>query len=246
MGDVSYATAPFPVRDDLAAAHRRAFAELSRPGAWWSGAERVAIAEEVRRARHCALCLTRKTSLSPAAGSGPHDTVGAFPEATVEAIHRIASDPARLSRGFFEKALAGGLSPDAYVELVGVVTQVVAVDAFCRALGAPLHPLPAPLPGEPSRYRPVGVAAGEAWVPMISQGAAAEAEQDLLPGGRAPNVARALSLVPDAARAMRALLAAQYVPIERVPDVTFSERALTRAQMELVAGRVSALNECFY
>jgi hypothetical protein len=45
---------------------------------------------------------------------------------------------------------------------------------------------------------------------------------------------------------MRALGAAQYVPIERVPDVTFSERALTRAQMELVAGRVSALNECFY
>lgn len=246
MGDVSYATAPFPVRDDLAASHRRAFAELSRAGAWWSGAERVAIATEVRRARHCSLCLTRLTALSPTAGSGPHDTEGALPEATVDAIHRIASDPARLSRGFFEKALGGGLSPEAYVELVGVVTQVVSIDAFCRSLGAALHPLPAPLPGEPSRYRPAGVAAGEAWVPMISQGAAAEAEQDLLPGGRAPNVARALSLVPDAARAMRALGAAQYVPIERVPDVSFSERALTRAQMELVAGRVSALNQCFY
>jgi hypothetical protein len=246
LDQVSYATAPFSVRDDLAAAHRRAFVELARPGAWWSGAERVAIAAEVRRAACCALCRTRKASLSPAAGCGPHDSEGALPEAAVDAVHRIASDPARLSRGFYEKALAAGLGEGSYVELVGIVTQVVAVDAFCRALGAVPHPLPAPLPGEASRYRPAGVAAGEAWVPMIAQGRAGEAERDLLPGGRAPNVARALSLVPDAARATRSLLAAQYVPIERVPDVTFSERALTRAQMELVAGRVSALNECFY
>jgi hypothetical protein len=40
---------------------------------------------------------------------------------------------------------------------------------------------------------------------------------------------------------------AQYVPIEQVPDPSADPgRALSRAQIELVAGRVSALNECFY
>jgi hypothetical protein len=31
-----------------------------------------------------------------------------------------------------------------------VVVTVVSVDAFCRALGLDPHPLPSPLPGEPT------------------------------------------------------------------------------------------------
>jgi hypothetical protein len=38
------------VREDLAAAHDRAWARLARAGTWWTGAERVAIAAEARRA----------------------------------------------------------------------------------------------------------------------------------------------------------------------------------------------------
>jgi hypothetical protein len=39
-----YASAPIAVRDDLAAAHTRAWARIGRPGTWWDGAQRVAIA----------------------------------------------------------------------------------------------------------------------------------------------------------------------------------------------------------
>ena len=66
-----------------------------------------------------------------------------------------------------------------------------------------------------------------------------------MPGGRAPNVIRALSLVPAEVRSWQALGGAQYLSPERMMSME-TGRALDRAQIELVAGRVSALNECFY
>jgi hypothetical protein len=86
------------------------------------------------------------------------------------------------------------------------------------------------------------------WLPTIPADLATGGEADLYAGApRVPNVVRALSLVPDAVRTLKELSVAQYVPLEQVPDVKADPgRALSRAQMELVAGRVSALNECFY
>ena len=68
---------------------------------------------------------------------------------------------------------------------------------------------------------------------------------DLFPDGRAPNVIRALSLVPDEVRGLKELSAAQYVPLKALFDLR-AGRAIDRSQIELLAGRVSALNECFY
>ena len=65
------------------------------------------------------------------------------------------------------------------------------------------------------------------------------------PGHHTGNVIRALSLVPDEVRGVKDLLAAHYVPMQRFMDMTF-HRSLSRAQMELVASRVSALRSCFY
>src|SRR5215831_14051277 len=53
------------IRDDLSAAHARAWARIARPGTWWDGAARVAIAAETRQAPRCALCRRRKEALSP-------------------------------------------------------------------------------------------------------------------------------------------------------------------------------------
>jgi hypothetical protein len=88
----------------------------------------------------------------------------------------------------------------------------------------------------------------EAWVPMILPENLATAEQDLYrhPTG---NVLRAMSAVPEEVRALKALSAAQYIAVEQMRDFVGGERLgrnLSRAQMELVAGRVSALHECFY
>jgi alkylhydroperoxidase family enzyme len=245
VSEISFAEAPVPMREDIPAAHGRAWKRLAEPGTWWNGAERVAIAAEVRQAPHCSLCKERKAALSPQAVEGRHQRLGTLPEAAVEVVHQVVTDPGRLSRTWFEKTLATGLSDAQYVEIVGVVVSVVSIDALCRGLGVPPHPLPEPLPGEPSRRRPPQAEPEGAWVPMIGQGRASGAEADLFGGARTGNVIRALSLVPDEVRALRDLSAAHYLPERQMTDLG-AGRALDRAQMELIAGRVSALNECFY
>ncbi len=46
------------------------------------------------------------------------------------------------------------ISDAQYVEIISEVVAIVSIDSFCWGLGVPLHPLPEPHPGEPSRYRP--------------------------------------------------------------------------------------------
>lgn len=244
----SYEDSPYPVRRDMAETYRAYWKKLATPGSWWNGAERVAIADEVRRAKTCALCAERKQALSPFAVEGEHDHAGLLPKAAVDAVHRVVTDASRLSRAWLEKLMADGLSDAAYVELLGVVVAVVSVDSFHHALGLEPEPLPRPLPGEPNHYRPASAAPGEAWVPWIAGGMNTGAEADLYPGTRAVNVACAMSLVPDAVRAMKSLSAVQYMDPARVADPTAQAagKTLDRRQVELVAGRVSALNECFY
>jgi|SRR5262245_32829549 len=243
---VSYAGATIPVRDDLVAAHDRAWARLASPGTWWTGAERVAIAGAVRAAARCRLCGDRKAALSPASATGDHDgDGGGLPASAIEAAHRIASDPARLTRKWFDGILTSGLGEGRYVELLAVVATLVSIDAFCRAIGAPLHPLPAPRPGEPSRRRPTAARREDAWVAMLPKGVLSGAEADLW-DGRTANVIRALSFVPDEVRAQKDLSPAHYLTLEEMTDPSRGRGGLDRRQVELLAARVSALRECFY
>jgi len=245
---VEYEGAQVPVRKDLREAHRFILDHVRSPGTWWTGAERAAIAAEARGAARCALCRERRKSLSPGAVQGRHDGSHTLPEKVVDAVHRIRSDPARLSRSWFDGVIDGGLEVTRYVELVSVTSVMAGLDYFARALGVePLPlPLPASRPGEPSRHRPAGAKEGGAWVPIIDPADAAGPEADLYGGGDfVPNIVRALSLVPDEVRVLRRSTDAHYVPVAQIPDPTV-RRALARPQMELVAARVSALNQCFY
>ncbi len=246
MALVSYAGAAIAVRDDLVAAHDRAFARLASAGTWWTGAERIAIAAMVRAAARCRLCRDRRTALSPGFVAGEHDgDDGGLPASAVDAAHRIASDPARLTRKWFDGILASGLGEGRYVELLGVVATLVNIDAFCRGIGAPLHPLPTPRPGEPRRHRPKAARREGAWVAMLPQGQPEGGEADLW-DGRTPNVIRALSLVPDEVRGLKDLSRAHYLTLEEMMDLSRGRGSLDRRQVELLAARVSALRECFY
>jgi hypothetical protein len=242
----SYAAAPVAVREDLAQAHREAWRRLAAAGAWWTGAERVAIAAAARAAARCPLCRERREVLSPGAPGGRHADAGGLPEPAVEAAHRIASDPARLSRGWREGLRAAGLGDAAYVELVGVVATLVGIDAFCRALSLPPHPLPEPLAGEPSRHTPAAARDEGAFVPMLPNRRPSGPEADLWDTPRTGNVIRALSLVPDEVRMSSLLAQAHYLGVQDLADPALRRGALDRPQIELVAARVSARNECFY
>lgn len=241
-----YHDAAFPIREDLPAAFRGTWQRIAAPGSFWSGAERVAIAEEVRVAGSCALCRERKQALSPYSVRGEHSQRGALPAPAVDAVHRITTDPGRLSRSWFQETLAAGLSEGQYVELLGVVVALVSIDAFHHALGLPAEPLPAPRPGPTDGHRPAGLRDDGAWVPMIA-GKPSGPDADLWARSRTGNVIRAMSLVPDAVRELKNLSEVMYIPMDQVVDMKWQgDRALERPQVELVAARISALNECFY
>jgi len=243
MTELSYESAPFAVRGDLTAAHRRAWRRLSHPGTWWTGHQRVAIAAETRKAQSCSLCRERRAAVSPFAIEGEHDSLGTLSEPIVDVIHRIGTDPGRLTQSWYQQVLTSGVSDAAYVEIVSVVATVVAVDTFARGIGIPAPALPDPVGGEPSRTRPASAKLDVAWVPMIG---AEGPEADLYGSGTLiPNIGRALSLVPGEARAFFDLSTAHYFSLNELMDVT-KGRAISRPQIELIAARVSALNQCFY
>ena len=240
-----------PVREDLVSANRRAWVELAAPGSWWTGAERVAIAEETRRAGRCAYCRERKAALSPNALGEPGERHDAAPgtllsPVLIDAVHRIATDSGRLTESFVSDLASCGVSDGHYVELVGIVSNLLSIDFFHFGIGASPEPLPTPVEGAPTRSRPSGLETGTAWVPMLD--AKGGSEPDLyndLP--RAPHVLRALSLVPNAVRRLRDLSDAYYLSGMLVANpASNGGRALSRAQIELIAARVSSLNECFY
>jgi len=219
--EFDYAAAGIPIRADLRAAHRFIWEHLRAPGTWWSGRQRVAIAAESRNAPRCSLCRERKSAVSANAVRGSHDTLGELPENVVEVIHRIRTDPARLSRAWFEKVIAGGLAETQYVEAVSVVSLLAGVDYCAWALGIAPFGLPEPRAGEPSQHRPASARPGVAWVPMIAPEDAGGPEADLY-GDAAfvPNIMRALSLVPDEARALRRSSDAHYVNMAQIGDPT--------------------------
>ena len=242
---LDYSAAGVPVRQDLRDTHVAMLEHLRTPGSWFTGAERLAIAAESRNALACPLCLERKASLSPEQPAGTHARTSELPEALVEIAHRIRLDPQRLSKAWFDRVQKEGLDEGAFAELVGVVTFTAGLDYFCRSLGIPPFPLPDPAPGEPSGYRPEGLRSGIAWVSMLAPEDATGPEADLYEGAFVPNIARALSLVPAHVRVLMHESATHYVAMGKIPDP--NERLdLDRLQMELVAARVSAMNECFY
>lgn len=247
MAAFDYQRASVPIRPDLSAAHRRYWDRLAKPGTWWTGAARVAIARESRNAVTCAFCAARRLALSPYAFAGEHEHAHALPTRVVDAVHRIVTDQARITRAWVTDNAANGLSNEAYVELAGIVVAVLSIDEFHRALGLELEPLPEPIQGEPTCYRPTHLTHDIGFVPTIPPEGAVGPEADLWPGGRTANVLRALTLVPDALRDWRDLSAAQYLSFDEMRNFEQSrDRSLNRMQIELVAARVSAINECFY
>lgn len=242
-----YGQSPYPIRADIAAAHQRFWRDLAKPGSWWSGAQRVAIAAESRHAWDCEYCRARKQALSPYTFDGNHAAVSDLPKLAVDAVHRIITDQSRITQRYVDDNAAQGLSKAAYVELVGIVVAVLSIDEFHRALGLPPEPLPEPEAGDMDRYQPANLSDDIGFVPTVPPDGSVGLEADLWPQGRTANVVRALTLVPDALRAWRDLSDAQYLSFAEMQNFDQpANRSINRMQIELIAGRVSAVNECFY
>ncbi|MFN3231271.1 MAG: alkylhydroperoxidase-related (seleno)protein [Alphaproteobacteria bacterium] len=240
---------PVPVRADLAEAHALVLTRLAMPGEWWSGAERIAIAAQSRTVYSCNFCSERKAALSPYAVDGTHKTDpiydGVLPVEIIDILHLAMTDPTRMTASAIARLSDAGLSDAHYVEALGIGVALRSIDQACRGLGVPLHQMPHPVPGEPRRIRPEVEPAGDAFVAMMPPRQPAPPNDDLWDENSIYYGLRAMSLVPDAVRDLRILSAAQYIPLDKASDFTHG-RSLSREQLELLAGRVSAINDCFY
>ena len=219
-----YAAFPHEIRSNLRDAQRSVWSRLGEPGTWWTGAQRVAIARIAREA------FARRNDppwLRNDAGKRDPD----LPEAARIAARSIAVDAKRLDAKQVAELVAN-LGDAPYVELASVVVCVVAIDAFAAAIGSEAEPLPEPVEGKPSRMRPDEVGDDGAFVPMTVP-------------WRGPNVARALSLVPEGNASFFQLVASMYA-FQDFGELVWKDRPLPRPQVELIAARVSSVNECFY
>lgn len=237
-----YAELPVTVPEPIVNAHERELASFSAPGCWLSGEERWAV---VRYARQCREEAGLQPLVADAAAPDPGELL---PAAMLALVKLIALEPKELSSDDYTGALANGLSDGEYVEVVGLVARSVNLDIFARGLGASPTALKAVEDGEPVYESPVSAVREGGWVPTVPFGPeGGEAAIELYGKGMMPFIYRALSLVPSEASLVLANGNVQYLGMGDFGDYSYSPfPPLSRAQVELLAGRVSAFNECFY
>lgn len=232
--DWTYTDSGIAVAPEFGAVHDEAWRRLGECGTWWTGAQRVAILAESRASESCEFCSARAEAVSPYAVEGAHATserADELPLDAIDAIHRISSDPGRLTREWVE-GVCGSIGEEPYVELAAIVATRYAVDGFAVGLGVEPRPLPDAGEGEPTRIRPEGVGDVGAFV-----------SQSL--DKRLANVSRAASLVPDTMDIWTSTVTQQYSRGMEFAELVW-DRPLGRPQVEVVAATVSRLNECFY
>jgi len=218
-------------REGIASLHTDVLADLASPGDWWDARSRRAAIDEARAARACPVCEARRAALSPEATAERHTQRGCLSDAAVEVIHRVVNDPGRLTHRWADAQIAA-LGDAVYAELVAVTAIIVTIDVCAHSIGAPPPDLVEPVDGDPAGERPDDVGDVGAWIPMTEQKVLA-------------NVSRALSLVPRTNKTWRTLVNESYSRGPQMLVLTW-ERALSRPQIELVAARISQLNDCFY
>jgi len=223
--------APDSVVEMLSEARKAAWDGLGEAGDWLTAQQRRQVWIEARATASDPLDRARLDALSPAAVEGRHGAAGPLSSEAVEVVHRVASDPGRLTQ-VWANEMIDALGEETYTELVGITAIVTMLDRFALASGEPQPDLPELQAGEPARSRPGGVGDVGAWV------------SQQIDNPRA-NVSRALSLVPETNQSWRLLVDAHYSRGTDFFELVW-DRALSRPQVELVAARTTAMNECFY
>lgn len=209
-----FEAAPGPIRDEIRSVSSDIWHSFAAPGTWWSASDRVAAAEVARAARLDQPCPA--TTLTDDA---------------VEVCRRVGAEPATITQVWVDDHVAA-LGEEAYTELLGIASMVVAVDTFTRLMGSTPEPFPAAQRGEPSRValeeKP---RKGKTWIAMAPM----------------PVPPFVLSIVPEAMKFANRLEEAFYMSGPDMADDDYTRASgLHRTQIEFVAGSLSWGNECFY
>lgn len=154
---------------------------------------------------------------------------GANGDALQDFAHHLYEVPATVTEADVRTAAEAAGEPPT-VETIGVVARLSAIDRIHSVLGVDLEPLPKPEPGEPTGRVADGLKRRRCHVPM--------------PPGPIPF---ALDLIPDEGQKWQEMFGPLYMTEEEMGDPHFHrDPGLNTPQLETVAARISALNECFY
>ena len=221
--------------EELKTAHETAWNKIAGPGDFFSGEERIEMIKAARDADDCELTRARKNAISPFAVNGEYVGDYLLDSNTIDVIRRIASDPGRLTKAWFDQVIANGLAPEEYVEVVSVVTTSIIIDTLHQALGLAQPLLPQAREGNPRKVLNSGAIEIGAWLPVLD--VPSQTADHGLP--KVPNIARSLGLVPGALQLFFGTFSPHY-------SLSNIQSSLSQDQAEFVASRVSAMNECFY
>lgn len=243
--ELSHEATNLHIRSDLTAAHAHVWEKLAAPGTWWNGSERLAVAEVVR------VALGESDPVPPwdsASKSGRLSNSSRISSELQDAVYRLTVHAGTLTEGWYQKMRdATGVTPQQWVEIIEVTISVASVLRFAQLAGIDSPDLPEPLQGHPTRQTQPSKPAKHHWVPVVHL---EDSTPELAPfynglPALAP-VIRALSSVPAAMDTLFTLGDAQYIPMREMVDMNWTRGTLSRRQIELVAGRLSAHRECFY
>lgn len=211
---------PF-VRADLAEVHRLSLAHVAASGVRLTGERRVQIAAVARDA-------------FLAADPSP-PWVRPFGDPALDVAYRLARHAGTITLDWYEQIVTEGMHPLEWVEVVGIVVAAVPVIAFARAAGLPAPVMPSAVDGQPHGREAVELAPATLnWVPVAA------------PADRTASVVQALSALPDEWDNLWQLAGAQYMSDAQMADPLWNRGTLSRPQMELIAGRISRIRECFF
>ena len=219
----------------LKTAHEDAWNKIAGPGDFFSGVVRIEMIRAARDADDCELTRARRNAISPFAVNGEYVGDYLLDSNTIDVIRRIASDPGRLTKAWFDQVIANGLAPEEYVEVVSVVTTSIIIDTLHQALGLAQPLLPQAREGNPRKVLNSGAIEIGAWLPVLD--VPSQTADHGLP--KVPNIARSLGLVPGALQLFFGTFSPHY-------SLSNIQSSLSQDQAEFVASRVSAMNECFY
>ncbi len=127
---IDFATSRYPVRPDIVDRFDVAWRQLGGPGTWFSGSDRLSLAQHARSAR------TR----------GWFETHDPAAEVSV----RIAASPATTTDTWISQMVEALGSEERYVEIMGIAARVVMADTFARLLGLEPFDFPEPRSGQPT------------------------------------------------------------------------------------------------
>jgi hypothetical protein len=194
---------------------------VASPGATLTAERRVQIAQVARAAYLDA--------------DPPPPWVRPYGDLALDVAHRLARHAGTITEEWYGQILAEDMDALEWVEIVGVVVATVPVMAFARAIGSSIPSIPGPALGAPTGHiaRPLATATLN-WVPVAA------------PADQVASVVQALSALPDEWSNLWRLASAQYMSDTQMADPLWNRGTLSRAQMELVAARISLVRECFF